>query len=236
MTQDGWVDIYKVFKREGLALSGSIFFVFYVIIGALIFANMIVGVVLTNYQAAFKNMKAMKHVKHKRLTAGIHQNTGGGYSNFSNFNANYSGTSRTSTASAKIARSRARAIARAKRKRAQQQLQREQSKSSWTGYNVPTASQPECASIEYVVPHTWIQQTPYQVPDFQHFSVEDLETYCLILIAMEENLKELQDLKGVLNNVCVCFCACVCVFVRVCVCVCEREREREHTQYMCEKL
>jgi len=35
------VDMYKDFQKEDMALSGAIFFVFYVVIGALIFANMV---------------------------------------------------------------------------------------------------------------------------------------------------------------------------------------------------
>ena len=67
MTQDGWVDIYREMEREGLALTGAIYFVIYIIIGALVFANIIVGVTVTNLQFAYMEMKEIKQVHHRQL-------------------------------------------------------------------------------------------------------------------------------------------------------------------------
>eukprot|EP00479_Gromia_sphaerica_P004877 TRINITY_DN1577_c0_g2_i2.p1 TRINITY_DN1577_c0_g2~~TRINITY_DN1577_c0_g2_i2.p1 ORF type:complete len:262 (-),score=35.35 TRINITY_DN1577_c0_g2_i2:153-938(-) len=68
MTQDGWVDIYKRYcEKQVSILWGSIYFMVFIIIGALVFVNIIVGVTVTNLLIANKEKKAVKKSKSRQL-------------------------------------------------------------------------------------------------------------------------------------------------------------------------
>lgn len=62
MTQDGWISIYNRMDDKGLGVAGAIYSFLYIIIGALMFANIIVGVTVTNLQTAYKETKAQRKV------------------------------------------------------------------------------------------------------------------------------------------------------------------------------
>lgn len=63
MTQDGWVDIYKDLESGGYAVEGAIYMAIWIVIGAMVFANLIVGVTVTNLQTAYKEMGVVKQVR-----------------------------------------------------------------------------------------------------------------------------------------------------------------------------
>jgi hypothetical protein len=134
------MNLYYSLRDAGQALQCAIFITIFIIIGPLIGMNMIVAVVVTNIQNAYKEMRQRREVKHRSLDDASH----------------------------------ARAHS-----------------------NVIVTS----VSVSDVPPVIWSQQTPLQIPDFRHFSVESLENYYLCLIAIEENLREHQQLKAKLWQV-----------------------------------
>ena len=48
VTQDGWVNIFKELNACGNAVLGAIYLVIFITIGAFVFANLVVAVVVTN--------------------------------------------------------------------------------------------------------------------------------------------------------------------------------------------
>lgn len=65
VTQDGWVTIYNNLRDEGgtyLAL-GAIYFFISILIGAFVFANLVVAVVVTNLEMAIKELKAEREAE-----------------------------------------------------------------------------------------------------------------------------------------------------------------------------
>ena len=50
VTQDGWVDIYNEFQSQGstMHIGGAFFLFLCIMVGAFIFANLVVAVVVTN--------------------------------------------------------------------------------------------------------------------------------------------------------------------------------------------
>ena len=60
ITQDGWVEILKKFKDTGYGLTyigGSLYLIIFIVMGAFIFINLIVAVVVTNLEYAVKDVK-----------------------------------------------------------------------------------------------------------------------------------------------------------------------------------
>jgi uncharacterized membrane protein YgcG len=78
MTQDGWVQMYDDMRDAGLAASGGVFCLIYIVIGAFIFANLIIGVTVTNLQNEHKSMKESARVSHRRLVNKDRDNVNGG--------------------------------------------------------------------------------------------------------------------------------------------------------------
>ena len=63
VTQDGWVEIFNEFTQENndaLYYGGAIYFFCSIMVGAFIFANLVVAVVVTNLEIAMKELKAEK--------------------------------------------------------------------------------------------------------------------------------------------------------------------------------
>jgi hypothetical protein len=47
----------------------------------------------------------------------------------------------------------------------------------------------------------WKQQIPTTFPDYDNVQARDIENYCLVLVAIEENLQERQKLKAEIEKV-----------------------------------
>ncbi len=60
VTQDGWVQIFEKFREKSTSLhvGGAIYFFFSIMVGAFVFANLVVAVVVTNLEMALKELKA----------------------------------------------------------------------------------------------------------------------------------------------------------------------------------
>ena len=66
VTQDGWVEIFNEFSEEdndALYYGGAIYFFCAIMVGAFIFANLVVAVVVTNLEIAMKELKAEKEAE-----------------------------------------------------------------------------------------------------------------------------------------------------------------------------
>ncbi|KAJ8042748.1 Cation channel sperm-associated protein 4 [Holothuria leucospilota] len=57
VTQDGWMGIYEEFQNTSHYITGGIYFIVCVVIGAFVFANLVVAVVVTNLDKAMKEVK-----------------------------------------------------------------------------------------------------------------------------------------------------------------------------------
>ena len=59
VTQDGWVEIFKLFRQGSPTLhyGGAVYLFVAIMIGAFVFANLVVAVVVTNLEMAMKEMK-----------------------------------------------------------------------------------------------------------------------------------------------------------------------------------
>jgi len=57
ITQDAWVDILENFNKAGEEVLGSIYLIVFIILGAFIFINLIVAVVVTNLEYAVKDVR-----------------------------------------------------------------------------------------------------------------------------------------------------------------------------------
>ncbi|XP_072033411.1 cation channel sperm-associated protein 4-like [Amphiura filiformis] len=60
VTQDGWMGMYSKFKGTNHYLSGGIYFIVCIIVGAFVFANLIIAVVVTNLDKAMNELKQDK--------------------------------------------------------------------------------------------------------------------------------------------------------------------------------
>ncbi|KAH0631244.1 hypothetical protein JD844_005495 [Phrynosoma platyrhinos] len=65
ITQDGWINIYDDFEKEGLALEigGALYFFIFITSGAFIFANLLVAVVTTNLEQSMAEYKEEKQMQ-----------------------------------------------------------------------------------------------------------------------------------------------------------------------------
>ncbi|CAI5781497.1 channel sperm-associated 4 [Podarcis lilfordi] len=65
ITQDGWINIYDDFEKEGLALEigGALYFFIFITFGAFIFANLLVAVVTTNLERSVSEYKEKKQLE-----------------------------------------------------------------------------------------------------------------------------------------------------------------------------
>jgi cation channel sperm-associated protein 4 len=53
ITQDGWLGIFRELKEEGQYVAAAIYFTSFIMIGAFVFANLVVAVVVTNLVVHF---------------------------------------------------------------------------------------------------------------------------------------------------------------------------------------
>jgi cation channel sperm-associated protein 4 len=54
ITQDGWLGIFRELKEEGQYVAAAIYFTSFIMIGAFVFANLVVAVVVTNLELSVK--------------------------------------------------------------------------------------------------------------------------------------------------------------------------------------
>ena len=81
VTEDGWVDIFTPMrdsKNGNVAIASSIYFLFLVMIGAFVFSNLIVAVVVTNLEIAMKDYTEEKSAERGTLFSSYLTGTGGG--------------------------------------------------------------------------------------------------------------------------------------------------------------
>ncbi|ORX78529.1 hypothetical protein BCR32DRAFT_46369 [Anaeromyces robustus] len=134
LTQDGWTDIYDYLYDAGQSLFASIYFSLFIIIGPFIFINMIVAVVVTNFEKFYIEKKKQEKLKMRKLV--------------------------TEKAT--------------------------EGKGTFQRSILPF---PDTNSSVYK------EQIPYEIPDFSKISLEKLHKYFLILMLIEENLKEFLEIK-----------------------------------------
>lgn len=70
VTQDGWVNVFRRMEAKGYFVSGAIYFMIFMIIGAFIFGNLISSVVVTNIQASFHEMRLRRKARSRSLVEG----------------------------------------------------------------------------------------------------------------------------------------------------------------------
>ncbi|XP_041456430.1 cation channel sperm-associated protein 4-like isoform X2 [Lytechinus variegatus] len=68
VTQDGWMGIFDRFKKSDHYLMGAIYFILAITIGAFVFANLVVAVVVTNLDKAVKEVKHENKMREDVLT------------------------------------------------------------------------------------------------------------------------------------------------------------------------
>ena len=73
VTQDGWVQIFTALQDQGLFFPAAIYFSVFITIGAFIFANIIVGIIVNNLEYAYAEMKKFKKQKHRQLRKHVHR-------------------------------------------------------------------------------------------------------------------------------------------------------------------
>jgi len=134
LTQDGWADIYDFLYDAGQSLFASIYFSLFIIIGPFIFINMIVAVVVTNFESFYMEKKKQEKLKMRKLV-----------------------TEKTA-----------------------------EGKGSYQRSVLPF---PDTSSSVFR------DQIPYEIPDLSKISLEKLHKYFLILMLIEENLKEFLEIK-----------------------------------------
>eukprot|EP00727_Mastigamoeba_balamuthi_P001205 m51a1_g11081 putative cation channel sperm-associated protein 4 (393) ;mRNA; f:575711-577413 len=67
-TQDGWMDAYNSVVDDGYnSALAAVYFVVAVVIGAMVFANIIVGVTITSLQAAYEQSRMRQKLQHRSL-------------------------------------------------------------------------------------------------------------------------------------------------------------------------
>lgn len=67
LTQDGWAKVFSELHEVGLNVVGSIYFFFFIMIGAFVFMNIISGVIVTNFQRAHEEFNRAKQLKFRIL-------------------------------------------------------------------------------------------------------------------------------------------------------------------------
>jgi len=69
VTQDGWMEIFEGFQEQGTDTyyGGGLFLVLFISIGAFIFANLVVAVVVTNLECAVKDVRKEEEQQAKEL-------------------------------------------------------------------------------------------------------------------------------------------------------------------------
>ncbi|XP_066925779.1 cation channel sperm-associated protein 4-like [Clytia hemisphaerica] len=69
VTQDGWMEIFEAFQQHGDLhyYGGGLFLVLFISIGAFIFANLVVAVVVTNLECAVKDVREEEQMQAKQL-------------------------------------------------------------------------------------------------------------------------------------------------------------------------
>ncbi|EPZ36251.1 hypothetical protein ROZALSC1DRAFT_30222 [Rozella allomycis CSF55] len=67
ITQDGWINIFNALEDKGQFTAAAIYFCSFIIIGAFIFANLVVAVVVTNMENAYKYLKKQELQKKRKL-------------------------------------------------------------------------------------------------------------------------------------------------------------------------
>ncbi|XP_063962472.1 cation channel sperm-associated protein 4-like [Lytechinus pictus] len=68
VTQDGWMGIFDRFKKSNHYMMGAIYFILAITIGAFVFANLVVAVVVTNLDKAVKEVKQENKMREDVLT------------------------------------------------------------------------------------------------------------------------------------------------------------------------
>jgi cation channel sperm-associated protein 4 len=133
LTQDGWADIYDYLYDAGQSLFASIYFSLFIIIGPFIFINMIVAVVVTNFEKFYMEKKKQDKLKTRKLVT-----------------------------------------------------DKSTSKGTYQRNVLPF---PDISNSVFR------EQIPYEIPDLSKISLEKLHKYFLILMLIEENLKEFLEIK-----------------------------------------
>ena len=67
LTQDGWAKVFNELSEVGLHVVGSIYFFFFIMIGAFVFMNIISGVIVTNFQRAHEEFNRARQLKFRIL-------------------------------------------------------------------------------------------------------------------------------------------------------------------------
>jgi hypothetical protein len=67
LTQDGWAQVFNELTEVGLHVVGSIYFFFFIMIGAFVFMNIISGVIVTNFQRAHEEFNRARQLKFRIL-------------------------------------------------------------------------------------------------------------------------------------------------------------------------
>lgn len=67
LTQDGWAKVFNELGEVGLSVVGSIYFFFFIMIGAFVFMNIISGVIVTNFQRAHEEFNRARQLKFRIL-------------------------------------------------------------------------------------------------------------------------------------------------------------------------
>jgi cation channel sperm-associated protein 4 len=68
LTQDGWVQVFDELSAVGLYGAGTVFFFFFIFIGAFVFMNVISGVIVTNFQRAHEEFNEARQLKFRVLS------------------------------------------------------------------------------------------------------------------------------------------------------------------------
>ncbi|XP_029194731.2 cation channel sperm-associated protein 4-like [Acropora millepora] len=140
LTQDGWVEIFKGFQAAGeiYDISGGLFLVVFIAIGAFVFANLVVAVVVTNLEFA---MLAVKTEGKERET---------------------------------------------------DELKVQSNDEDLTAQTV---------GVEDVPGFVYLKQMPFQIPDLTRIPLEKVESYFLILSAIEQNLAQAKKIQGEVSEI-----------------------------------
>ncbi|XP_033123554.1 cation channel sperm-associated protein 4-like [Anneissia japonica] len=69
VTQDGWRGVFKDFEEKGLFVTGALYFIVCIIVGAFVFANLVVAVVVTNLDKAMRDVKEETKKREDTLSA-----------------------------------------------------------------------------------------------------------------------------------------------------------------------
>ncbi|XP_057298364.1 cation channel sperm-associated protein 4-like [Hydractinia symbiolongicarpus] len=69
VTQDGWMEIFEAFQKKGEVYyyGGGVFLILFIALGAFIFANLVVAVVVTNLECAVKDVKKEEQQQAREL-------------------------------------------------------------------------------------------------------------------------------------------------------------------------